>query len=46
MTEFFLLRCGVCDLDMPFDSSEARAEWMAEHRATGHETYLLWKVTR
>lgn len=46
VTEFFLLRCGVCDLDMPFPTHEARMEWLSEHRDTGHETYLLWKVIR
>lgn len=44
--EFYLLRCDNCDLNMPFPSNEMRADWMAGHLTTGHETYLLWCVAR
>lgn len=45
---FYVLICRECgdDLDIPFDSPEARGRWASEHtKATGHERWFVCDVT-
>lgn len=41
---WYLVACLTCEpfISMPFLSEKERSDWMAAHKVTGHDRWLIW----